>query len=362
MLPKPFLTIKTAAGSCPVYVGSGILKDIHSLAFVRAASERAAIADATTARLFAKKLNVSKTNETPNVIFTFPAGEKNKNLRTVSNALEFLASHRLDRKSIIIGLGGGVVTDVAGLVASMYLRGVSWIAAPTTLLGMVDAAIGGKTGVDLKSGKNLAGSFWPPSAIVIDFETLASLPRRERSGGFAEMIKIALACDADFFEYLEKHGEALLTCEPKQCERAIRWSIQLKAGIVESDERDHGARRILNLGHTTAHALEAATNYRKFHHGEAVAIGLRVACEAAVVRGTMDISVKNRVVELLQKVKLPFSWPHGVDIQKALELTASDKKIINRKLTFILPAGIGGAEIVTLDPRELKNAIERSRV
>lgn len=365
MLPKPFITIKTAAGPSPVYVGRGILKDLHSLTIVRGASECGVIADSTTARLFAKKLclykKLQKNIGVSPVVATFSPGEKSKNFETVSTTLEFLASNRLDRKSVIIGLGGGVVTDIAGFIASMYLRGVSWVAVPTTLLGMVDASIGGKTGVDLKSGKNLAGAFWPPSAVVVDLETLASLAVRERSGGIAEMIKIALACDADFFKYLEKNAESVLTFEPKSLERAIRWSIQLKAGIVEKDERDNGVRRILNLGHTTAHALEATTNYSKFHHGEAVAIGLRVACEAAEARGVMDINVKNRVIELLRKTKLPFSWPRNVDIKKAMDRAGSDKKIINKKLIFILPNGIGHAEAVELTRGELEKAIIHSR-
>lgn len=358
---KPYITIRSASGNCDVHIGNGILTKIAAAERLQRASAVGIVYDENTRRLFSRTIARAGAPLAGAPAIAFPPGEKHKNLSTVETIVEFFAAKRLDRTSAIVSVGGGVVTDAGGFAASMFMRGIPWVAVPTTLLGMVDAAIGGKTGVDLKSGKNLAGAFHPPASVWMDLATLTSLPRRQRAGGLAEMIKIALACDPGLFVKLERAGADLLNCAPTALEPMIRQAVLAKARLVEADERDHGARLALNLGHTTGHALEAATEYEEFHHGEAVAIGLRVAMELAAARGLLHEATKKRVEELLTKCDLPLSLPKRVSNKAILARILNDKKAKSQQIRFILPVDRFLTKAAFVEPAEIARALDAAR-
>jgi 3-dehydroquinate synthase len=343
----PFRAITTPAGRCDVFLGSGLLGNLAEVAALREATGIALLCDRNTDRLFRERVEATLRDARPFARASFPAGEPNKTLATAGSLLELLAKARLDRGCVIAAVGGGVVTDVAGFVASVYLRGVRWVAVPTTLLGMVDAAIGGKTGVDLRAGKNLAGSFHPPAAVVADLATLDTLPPRERAGGLAEVVKIAIAADPQLFEELERGGKKWVSRPARELESVIARAIEAKARLVEADERDSGPRLALNLGHTTGHALEAATKYQRFHHGEAVAIGIRVACELARARGKLGKGDVARIAKCLAALSLPVAWPADIEPESIRRFLMSDKKALGGALRVVLPTAIGRVVIAT---------------
>lgn len=352
--------IRAGSGATEVFVGRGLLARLGEVAAIRNASGAGAIFDRTTDGLFRERVESSIRDARPFARASFPPGEASKTLGTAESLLETLARARLDRRAAVVGVGGGVVTDVAGLVASLFLRGVDWVAAPTTLLGMVDASIGGKTGVDLRAGKNLAGAFHPPRAVVADLDALDTLPRRDLAGGLAEVVKIALAADADLFAELERIGAGAFD-DRRAMEAIVCRSIDRKAALVEADERDEGPRLALNLGHTTGHALEAATRYERLHHGEAVAVGLRVACECALARGALGAGVRDRVTALLDALGLPSSWPADVAPEEAMAFTLADKKSLGGRLRVVLPTGIGSAAVSESTVEELTRAARAAR-
>jgi hypothetical protein len=236
-------TIETPLGKCDVFLGSNLLGELQSLDCVRNATGIALICDRNTDRLFRESLEAKIRDARPFARAAFAPGEEHKTLDTARSLLDLFAKAHLDRGTVVIAVGGGVVTDLAGFVASIYLRGVPWVAAPTTVLAMADAAIGGKTGVDLPEGKNLAGTIHPPRAVVADLRTLESLPPRDRRGGLAEIVKIAMAADEKFFAELEARGAELCVCPPGALEPVLRRAIEIKAKIVELDERSTSATR-----------------------------------------------------------------------------------------------------------------------
>jgi 3-dehydroquinate synthase len=317
----------------------------------------AVIADRRTDRLFYRSIASALPRGARLVRVAVQPGESSKTLASAERVLEALARARFDRKGAIVALGGGVVSDLAGFVASIYMRGVPWVAVPTTLLAMVDASIGGKTAVDLPSGKNLAGTFWPPRAVMSDLQMLQTLPRPQFVSGLAEVVKIALAADASLFRELERSTGAIARREPRRILSIIRHAASRKGAIVEADERDTGARMILNLGHTTGHALEAALHYKNILHGEAVAIGLCVACNLSMRRGAMDPADAARVTALLRALGLRTAWPRGLSVSRGLRAVASDKKSVGGHIQFILPTAIGASHRVFVTMDELKRAV-----
>ncbi len=361
-LGAPWRTVRTPSGDCAIHVGRGLLAKLGTLEAIAGATGVATVADHTTDGLFRETLEGAVRDPArPFARAAFEPGEGRKTLSTAEGILELLVTAGLDRDAVLVACGGGVVTDLAGFVASVFLRGVPWVAAPTTLLAMVDASVGGKTGVDLRAGKNLAGTIHPPRAVVVDLDTLATLPRRERASGLAEVVKIALATDGDLLERISREAASLLGDEGVATEEIVRRAIERKVELVERDETDRGARRALNLGHTTGHALEAATGYGRFLHGEAVAIGLRVACEAATARGTLDSEVTRRVVRLLEALGLPSVWPSDLDAEEVLARARFDKKAARGRLRLVLPTAAGATELVEADLAELVAAARRAR-
>lgn len=267
-------------------------------------------------------------------------GEEYKNQESIDTILNSLFEHRFNRKSLLIAFGGGVVGDMTGYAASIYQRGVDFIQIPTTLLSQVDASVGGKTGFNNKYGKNLVGAFHQPRGVYIDPYFLTTLPKREFGAGVAEIVKMAVTFNKDFFEILE---EADLTNQ-EVLREAIRHAVQTKANVVSQDEKEQGIRAALNYGHTFGHVIENETAYKKFLHGEAVAIGMVMANEMAVKMNLMSQKEAQRVKSLLEKYDLPTTYTIE-DVKKFYEAFFLDKKSSDASITFILPLGIGDVVI-----------------
>ena len=280
-------------------------------------------------------------------IVTIPDGEEYKNLTVAQEILEQLFTSRLDRASTLIALGGGVVSDITGFCASIYERGVDFINIPTTLLAQVDASVGGKTGVNNKFGKNLIGSFYQPKAVYCETKFLRTLPPREFAAGVAEALKMAVTFDARMFNELENADLK----DERNLTALVARSVEIKARVVEADEKEKGLRAVLNYGHTFAHVIENQTNYKSFLHGEAVAIGMNMANRLAVNLGLLSERDAERVKKILIKNNLPVSYKIS-DEEAFYDAFSLDKKSQNGKVKFILPKGIGDAVIKSDVPRE----------
>ncbi len=275
-------------------------------------------------------------------VIVLPAGEATKSFNLLEQLLNELLGLQPDRKTLLIALGGGVIGDITGFAASILLRGVPFVQIPTTLLSQVDSSVGGKTGINTEYGKNLIGSFYQPQAVIIDTNTLSSLPDRELRAGFAEVIKVACITDVDFFEWLEAHSNQVLSQDTEALTHAITQSVRIKAEIVEQDEREAGVRALLNLGHTFGHALELEYAYDgTLVHGEAVAIGMVMAYEYSALEGLCRADDALRVGKLIKDSDLPVRVPDWPNAETLLSHMQQDKKAEDGKLTFILAKAIG---------------------
>jgi 3-dehydroquinate synthase len=294
--------------------------------------------------------------------FVIESGETAKSLANAEKCWRQMHLSKLDRASLLISMGGGVVTDLAGFAASCYMRGIDVVHLPTTLLAMVDAAIGGKTGVNLPSGKNMVGTFHQPQAVLIDPSYLSSLPKREFAAGMAEVIKYAVIKDPVLFDTLEAQMERLMQLEQGVLFRIIEASCRIKAEIVEQDEKESGVRAHLNYGHTFGHALETATNYQHYLHGEAVSIGICCAADTALMMGMVDAAFVQRQEALFERAGLPTRLKRNLNSAQLLQLMLGDKKVISGKLRLILPIGIGSVSIVdNIDPSVLQSVFEKRK-
>ncbi|MBC8237036.1 MAG: 3-dehydroquinate synthase [Helicobacteraceae bacterium] len=273
-------------------------------------------------------------------IITVPDGEEYKNQTSIDLILNSMFENRFNRKSMLIAFGGGVIGDMTGFASSIYQRGIDFVQIPTTLLSQVDASVGGKTGMNNKYGKNLIGAFHQPKAVYIDPSFLETLPSREFGAGVAEIVKMAVTFNRDFFEFLES---ADLTNKDVLAE-VIKRAVQTKANVVAQDEKEHGIRAALNYGHTFGHVIENETKYKRYLHGEAVAIGMVLANMTSMKMGLMSEDEASRVKTLLQKYNLPTSYAIK-DIEKFYETFYLDKKSADSAITFILPVGIGNVKI-----------------
>ncbi len=274
-----------------------------------------------------------------------PDGEQYKNMESVGKIYEAMLQMRLDRKTALVALGGGVIGDITGFAASTYMRGVDFIQVPTTLLAQVDSSVGGKTGVNHSLGKNMIGTFWQPRLVWIDTDTLATLPRREFLAGMAEVIKYGVIWDADFFDFLVAHRDRILALDGPALMHLIGRSCEIKAEVVSRDERESGLRAILNYGHTIGHAVETVTEYRSFLHGEAVAIGMYLEARLSAALGIIGGGEAEKIRNLIELYGLPCELPGGTDIGALLSSMQLDKKTISGELRFILPERIGSVTI-----------------
>jgi 3-dehydroquinate synthase len=340
------LTVRSASGAYRVLVGPGALDRLGRLMRASGLGARAVVvSDATVAALYAPRvLTALRRAGLAASLVAFPPGERSKTLRTAGSLYAHFADLGVDRETCVVALGGGVAGDLAGFVAATYLRGLPLVQVPTTLLAQADSAIGGKTGVDLPAGKNLVGAFHAPRLVVIDPRTLATLPVRHLRSGLAEVIKVGMALDARLFGQLERHAEAILALAPGPLHAALWGAVRAKARLVQADERDRGRRRLLNYGHTVGHAIEAAGAYRRWLHGEAVALGMRAAARVSVQAGLLDEAAEARQAALLARFGLARSWPR-VSIRKLWPYLELDKKRSGRGLAFVLTAGVGVARV-----------------
>lgn len=276
---------------------------------------------------------------------TVPDGEQYKSLMWFEKAQGELLAARLDRSCVIVALGGGVIGDLAGFVASAYMRGIRFVQVPTTLLAQVDSSVGGKTGVNHALGKNMVGAFWQPSLVWMDLSVLSTLPERELLAGLSEVIKYGVIWDREFFDFLADEHKGVLALEHDRVLRLVATSCRIKAEVVSRDEREGGLRAILNYGHTMGHAIETLTGYKKYLHGEAVAMGMYLEAALSERLGIMYKGGAGQVRELLEKYGMPHSMPEGLDTQQMVDAMAVDKKAVGGEMKFILPEEIGKVRV-----------------
>ncbi|MBI2847453.1 MAG: 3-dehydroquinate synthase [Chloroflexi bacterium] len=347
--------VRTSSQTYPVYAGWGILKELGNFFKQARLGECAVIISDDVVFSHHGKTAVQTLKNAGISVFSFvvPQGEKSKTLEAASQIYDWLVEHRVERGCAIVALGGGMVGDLAGFVAATFLRGLPFVQAPTSLLAMVDAAIGGKVAVNHPKGKNLVGAFYQPSLVVMDVETLTTLPPRELTSGWAEVIKHAMILDPGLFAILEENSDALTHLERGIATEVVQRSAALKAKVVEEDEKETtGRRTILNYGHTIAHGLETATDYADLLHGEAVAIGMMGATMISQRMGLIPREVVEAQRRLLEKFGLPTSRPAAniEAVSRAIEL---DKKVKSKAVRWVLLKAVGETTIRSDVPQEI---------
>lgn len=284
------------------------------------------------------------------LVTTMTSGEDHKNLSTVETLYHKLLDERLERRSPVVALGGGIVGDTGGFVAASYLRGVPFVQCPTTLLAMVDASVGGKVGVNMPQGKNLIGAFHQPVLVVIDTNTLKTLPRRDLLCGLAECVKHGVIRDPELFNWIDANIQPILDLDPGVLVELVQRNVRIKAAVVMEDEKEAGVRAHLNFGHTFAHAIEAGTEYGLYLHGEAVSLGMVAAARLASACGRCDAGVVDRLTALLIKIGLPTSANDLPANDRLMSIMRSDKKVIDGRVRLVLPDKLGAVSIVNDTP------------
>lgn len=342
------LTVDLGDRSYPITIAPGILNKQESFAHYINSSQVMIVTNDTVADLYHEQLSRSLSHLDKVDTVVLPDGEKYKTLDTLNAIFTSLLENRHNRKTTIVALGGGVVGDMAGFAAAAYQRGVDFIQVPTTLLSQVDSSVGGKTGVNHPLGKNMIGAFHQPNAVIIDTNVLSTLPHRELSAGLAEVIKYGLIADNEFFVWLEANMDLLVKGDVDALSYAIEVSCNTKARVVAEDEKESGVRAILNLGHTFGHAIEAHQGYGNWLHGEAVGVGMVMACDLSMRQGWIDRSVYDRAKSLIEAAGLPVSPPREMTPDIFMEYMSVDKKVLNGGLRLVLLKGCGQA-VVTED-------------
>ena len=333
------LRIELGERSYPILIGPGLLDDAALLGEAVTARDVLVVSNTTVAPLYLAPLERGlRGQRVASVIL--PDGEQYKTLETLGRVFDALVERRMNRDACVVALGGGVVGDMAGFAAACYQRGVDYVQVPTTLLAQVDSSVGGKTGVNHPGGKNLIGAFHQPRAVVSDTASLQTLHPRELRAGLAEVIKYGLIADPWFLGWIESNLEALLRLESTALAHAIRRSCEIKAEIVAEDEREHGRRALLNLGHTFGHAIETATGYGEWLHGEAVGVGMLMAADLSSRLGWLDAADVERVRALLVRAGLPTQAP-PIGAGRAFELMGMDKKVLAGRIRLVLMRRIG---------------------
>ena len=338
------VNVPLGARSYQIKIGRGLLANLGiECKKLRLGSRCAIVSDTNVARRYARTAQRSLARAGfDSFLITLPAGETAKSMKTVAAAYDQLAAHRLERKSFIVALGGGVVGDVAGFLAATYLRGVVFVQVPTTLLAQVDSSVGGKVGVNLKAGKNLVGAFYQPKLVLCDLDTLKTLPPREYRAGLAEVIKYGIIRDAALFRKLERGMPQLLRRESKVLTDIIARCCEIKAEVVGEDETEGGLRAILNFGHTIGHALEAISGYGKYLHGEAISIGQVAAAELSARLSGLSSTDQDRICALFEEISLPVKVKLNPAQRKNLFAAMRlDKKVSGGEVKFVLAKRIG---------------------
>ncbi|MBN1942129.1 MAG: 3-dehydroquinate synthase [Phycisphaerae bacterium] len=371
-MKESVVRIDLAERSYDVRIASGLLRDAGgALAAWTGAAQAVVVSDTTVAPLHAQAVLASLAEAGPAArLLTFPAGEPNKTLATVSAVLDDLLAHDppIDRKTVILALGGGVVGDLAGFVAAVALRGLRFLQLPTTLLAAVDSSVGGKTGVDHAAGKNLIGAFHQPAGVLCDVETLRTLPKSELCNGLAECVKHAVIRDAGLLDFLESRAADLLSGEDGDLKfdaggmiELIARNVAIKAKVVGEDERESGVRAHLNFGHTIGHAVETFVGYETMSHGQAVALGMVAENALAVARGLLSEDVARRVRDALAALGLP-TRQGGLDAKEIWRLMQYDKKAQAGRVRIALPRALGDVAVYDdLNAEEVNHAVESLR-
>lgn len=352
------LTVKLGARSYPIYVDAGILSLADYFKNHIKSKRVVIITNVTVAPLYLSKLQIALPGFNVSVI-SIADGEQFKTLQTYEFIMGELLSMRAARDTTLVALGGGVVGDITGFVAATFQRGVPFIQVPTTLLAQVDSSVGGKTAVNHPLGKNMIGAFYQPEAVVIDTDSLATLPPREFAAGMAEVIKYGIIYDAEFFVWLESNVALLKSLDKSALQHTVRRCCAIKAEVVAQDEREAGIRAWLNLGHTFGHAIEAEQGYGNWLHGEAVAAGMVLACQVAQLKNWLTASEVSRVIELLKAFELPTKAPKAMDYGIFMKHMVHDKKVAQGTIRFIIPETIGKATVTSdVSETELRHVIE----
>jgi len=330
------ITVNLKERSYPIYIGARLGRLGSGLSGFKFSRRVLVITNTTVKKLYFSALEKGLKKAGFSVyVKAIPDGERYKTLETVSALYEDCLRAGLDRRSPIIALGGGVVGDIAGFVAATYMRGLPFVQVPTTLLAMVDSSVGGKTGVDLAAGKNLVGAFYQPSLVWMDMSVIKTLPERQIRNGLAEVIKYGIIGDAAFFSLFENKAMP-------SYEKMVEVSCLAKAKVVEEDEYEKkGLREILNYGHTIGHAIETATGYKKYLHGEAIAIGMVAAAAVAARMGLLKEADRRRIENVIARSGLPVAFDKTIPAGKILSLMSRDKKVVDGKLRMVLPVKIG---------------------
>lgn len=329
--------------SYPIHIGSGLI-DQRGLIAEHIRDRAMVVTNETIAPLYLDQTLASLGN-VPCSSVILPDGESFKNLDELNRIFSALLNENFDRSCTLIALGGGVIGDMTGYAAASYQRGVDFIQVPTTLLAQVDSSVGGKTGVNHALGKNMIGAFHQPIAVIADMDTLATLDDRELKAGLAEVIKYGFIIDAEFFAWLENNMDALLARDTDATAEAVRRSCEIKARVVEADEKEHGLRALLNLGHTFGHAIEAAQGYGAWLHGEAVGAGIAMALDTSQRLGLIDETVQSRGIRLLERAGLPVTPPATMTPNDFLQYMARDKKVSAGAIRLILVDAIGQSHV-----------------
>jgi len=331
--------------SYSIQIGHGLIADASIWQPLVEGRGVVLVTDDQVGPLFGESVKAALTGVSRLTEVVLPAGEAHKDMTSIQQILDAALADRHERSSLFVALGGGVVGDMTGFAAACFLRGADFVQVPTTLLAQVDSSVGGKTGVNHKMGKNLIGAFHQPEQVLIDLDTLATLPEREFSAGLAEVVKYGLIRDAEFFGWLIENVAALKDREPGAVAHAIQRSCAIKAAVVAEDEREGGVRAHLNFGHTFGHAIERIQGYGDWLHGEAVAAGMVLASRLSAAAGGLDETVVDDLIGFNEAVGLPVSPPADVTPPALLAAMGSDKKVTAGKIRYILLRQLGEAEV-----------------
>jgi 3-dehydroquinate synthase len=351
--PQAEVRIDLGERSYPILIGPQLLADAAVLTLHVSARDLLIVTNETVAPLYLQTLMQSLAGRRVSTVI-LRDGEQYKTLESFGLILDALIEARFNRDAAVVALGGGVIGDMAGFAAACYQRGIDYVQVPTTLLAQVDSSVGGKTAVNHPHAKNMIGAFHQPKAVIADTSTLATLPQREFSAGLAEVVKYGLIYDVDFLAWLELNAEALNARDAAATVFAVRRSCEIKAAVVGADEREQGLRAILNLGHTFGHAIETATGYSAWLHGEAVAAGMVMAADLSQRLGWITRAELTRTIELLQRFRLPVEPPR-IGAERARELMGMDKKVLKGQLRLVLLRKLGQADIVSDYPAQALN-------
>ena len=341
------IRVELGERSYDISIGSNILDNIgDALKSLNLSPKVAVVSNPTVLELYGERVSNSiKEAGFDLLTVTIPDGEEYKDLPWLQHIYDELLGHKLDRSSALIALGGGVIGDMTGFAASTYMRGIAYIQVPTTLLAQVDSSVGGKTGVNHKLGKNMIGTFWQPRLVWVDIETLRTLPERELLAGLAEVIKYGVIYDRALFDFLADNRDSILSLDSEALTHIVQRSCEIKAEVVAKDEREAGLRAILNYGHTIGHAIETVTEYKRFLHGEAVAIGMCLEAKLSRMLDLIDEGQVSQIKDVIDSYGLPSKKPSNINAHSIFLSMQLDKKAVAGELKFILPEKIGSVRI-----------------